>query len=135
MTQKIQYKFGQQDKLKSRKAIEQLFAKGKSLSLFPFRIVWQITDVSGELKAGVSTSSRYFKKATHRNRIKRLTREVYRTSKNQLAEQLLQSAKGMNVFFLYQGKELPEYLFLKEKMEAAIKRLIKICNEKPEIHS
>lgn len=135
MTEKISYRFGRNEKLKSRKAIEQLFAQGKSFNLFPYRIVWQLTTEAGVLKAGVSAGSRHFKKATDRNRIKRLSREVYRINKHKLYNQLLVVNKGMHVFFLYQGKELPDYIFLKEKMEAAINKLVKLCNEKRETNS
>jgi len=122
LTEKLSYRFGRNEKLKSRKAIEQLFARGKSFNLFPYRIVWQFTNETGALKAanetgalkaGVSAGSRHFKKATDRNRIKRLSREVYRINKHKLYNQLIVENKGMHVFFLYQGKELPDYIFLK----------------------
>lgn len=135
MEEKQRYRFKKEDKLKSRKAIEALFAGGKSFTVFPLRVVWQITDAEQGLRAGVSAGSRYFKKAVDRNRAKRLMREAYRLSKHELALLLKEKNRGMRVFFLYQHKELPEYHALKEKMEAALKRLIKLCNEKPEIHT
>ena len=134
LEEKKRYQFKKEDKLKSRKAIEELFARGKSFTVFPLRVVWQVADKEQGLRAGVSAGSRYFKKAVDRNRAKRLMREAYRISRYELALLLKEKNKGMSVFFLYQHKELPEYHALKEKMEAAIKRLINLCHEKPEIH-
>jgi ribonuclease P protein component len=84
------------------------------------------------LQAGVGVSSRNFKKAVDRNRIKRLMREAYRLQKNMLNESLEKKQQKMSVFFLYLGKELPEYDLIYEKMGNSIKRLIKLSDENAE---
>lgn len=81
------------------------------------------------VQAGFSVSTRYFKKAVDRNRIKRLMREGYRLQKNALAASPAAAAKKINVFFIYTGNELPAYELVFEKMGAALKRLQKITNE------
>ncbi len=75
------------------------------------------------IQAGVGVSARNFRKAVDRNRIKRLLRECYRLNKLPLHERILQSKKNIAVFFLYIGKELPEYTLLDEKMKAVITKL------------
>lgn len=125
-----QYQFGKNEKLKSRKQIEQLFKEGKSFSNFPFRVVYVfVNEDTAILQAGFSVSTRYFKKAVDRNRIKRLMREAYRLQKNTLYNAVVASAKKLNVFFIYTGNELPEYELIFEKMGASVKRLQKITNE------
>ncbi len=125
-----QYQFGKNEKLKSRKQIEQLFKEGKSFSSFPFRVVYVfVNEDTAILQAGFSVSTRYFKKAVDRNRIKRLMREGYRLQKNTLYNAVVASAKKLNVFFIYTGNELPEYELIFEKMGASVKRLQKITNE------
>lgn len=125
-----QYQFGKNEKLKSRKQIEQLFKEGKSFSNFPFRVVYVfVNEDTAILQAGFSVSTRYFKKAVDRNRIKRLMREGYRLQKNTLYNAVVASAKKLNVFFIYTGNELPEYELIFEKMGASVKRLQKITNE------
>lgn len=89
MEQQQRYKLGKQARLKSRKAIDQLFKDGKSFTVFPFRVIYQFTKLpvspdAFQLQAGFSVSKRHFKKAVDRNRIKRLMREAYRLQKNEL---------------------------------------------------
>jgi len=126
---KVRYHFKKEDKLKSRKAIEQLFATGKTFSHFPFRVVWHPHNEKAILQAGVGVSNKNFKKAVDRNRVKRLMREAYRLQKKELHDELQQQGGSMSVFFLYQGKDLPVYKDVFEKMGTAIKRLIKLSHE------
>ena len=70
-----------------------------------------------------------FKRAVDRNRIKRLMREAYRLQKNELSNHLLELHKGMTLFILYNGKELPEYKFVYEHIGKILIRLLKFSNE------
>ncbi len=105
--------FGKAEKLKSRKLVEELFARGKSQSVFPIRIFYKFLPLQGEektiMQAGVSVSKKNFKKAVDRNRIKRLLREAYRLQKKELAQLLKQQQKKGYVFFIYTDKGLPDY--------------------------
>jgi ribonuclease P protein component len=103
--------------------IQQLFKEGKSFAVFPLRIIYlQIENQQTPLKAGFTVNSKSFKKAVDRNRIKRLMRETYRLQKNKLLNHL-ENNKNVAVFFIYTGKELPEYKLLFEKMKTALERL------------
>ncbi len=117
------------DRLKSRKAIEILFTRGKSFSNFPFRILWLLESDGSGLKAGFSASSKIFKKATDRNKIKRLMREAYRLQKNDLSFQLKENNKALHLFLIYTGKDVPAFELVFEKTGTVLKRLVKLCNE------
>lgn len=130
MQPKQRYTFKREEKLKSRKTIEQLFKEGKSFSNFPFRVLWMFNDkATATLQSGFAVSSKHFKKAVDRNRIKRLMREAYRLQKNDLQDQLMQNNNQLSVFFIYIGNELPEYDFVFEKTGNVLKRLIKMADE------
>jgi len=78
-----------QEKLKKKNEIALLFEKGKWKNYESLRIIFLKShpDLSVDhLKVGVSVSKRYFKKAVHRNRIKRLLRECYRLNKDLFIE-------------------------------------------------
>jgi len=125
-----QFSYNKTEKLKSRKQTEELFSKGKSFTIFPLRVLYlPIQQQEGSVKAGVGVSSRNFKKAVQRNRIRRLLREAYRTEKIPLYHQLENTGGHLNLFLLYIGKEMPEYVLLKEKMRLIIQRLIKELSE------
>jgi ribonuclease P protein component len=127
--------FGKMEKLKSRKLIEELFARGKSINVFPVRILYIFsnlrTDEKPLLQVGVSVSKRNFKRAVDRNGIKRLLREAYRLQKKELLELLTEQKKKGFVFFIYTDKQLPEYPIVFDTMTkclSALKRKV-VLNE------
>ncbi len=77
------------------------------------------------LQAGFGASSRNFKKAVDRNRIKRLSREAYRLQKQPLLDRVQQKGLSLAVFFIYTGKELPDYRTVTEKIGVALQKLIR----------
>ena len=104
--------------------IQRLFKEGKSFSHFPFRVMYIETENQTScLQAGFTVSSRLFKKAVDRNRIKRLMRESYRLQKNNLKIFLEENHKNLAVFFIYTGKELPKYDDVFEKIGSALRKL------------
>ena len=130
--------------------MEGLFAGGKSFSIFPIKVFYAVEEIAGneaksssvlnrpvnetevvqnKVHAGVGVSSRIFKKANDRNKVKRLLREVYRTQKHPLYAAMDQKTKSLDVFFLYIGKELPVFAELKETMEKVLDKLVRKISE------
>lgn len=126
--------FGKKEKLKSRKQIDILFARGKSFSIPPIRVTYQFLPVNeaGELKAGVTVSKRNFKKAVDRNRIKRLLREGYRLQKQAFSEAVKQKNMNGYLFFTYTDKTIQPYSIIETCMQQCLKRLQKKLNESDE---
>ena len=120
--------FGRQEKLKSRKQIEELFLNGKNFSAFPLRVTYQFSpSEQAVVQVGVTAGKRYFKKAVDRNRIKRLIREAYRLQKNELVEVLKQRHQSCFLFFMYVDKTIPSFPVVKEAMNGCLKRLEKLA--------
>lgn len=147
---------GKDQRLKSRKLIERIFREGKSIYVFPYRVYYVLEDSarSGEsvagkpgrgkpssvvqaikpghvrrplgVQAGFGVSSRHFKKAVDRNRIKRQTREAYRLNKGALEQMVEERKQSLCLFFTYTGKELPEHRLVSGKIVVALE---KICKE------
>ncbi len=105
-----------------------LFSKGNHFTVFPLKVFWLPTNEQAVLQAGISVSSRNFKKAVDRNRIKRLIREAYRLQKNQLQEQLVKEEKQLSLFIIFIGKDLPEYSAVFDNTGAIIKKLGRIIH-------
>ena len=131
MQNKIRYTLGKEERLKSRKIIEQLFKEGKLFTAFPFRIIWKYqTELNGNsLQAGFTVSTKYFKNAVDRNRIRRLIKEGYRLQKYALQTTLENANLQLAIFIIYVGKEIPGYGLVVENMAFVINRLQKIVNE------
>ena len=135
-----QFTLGKEERLKSRKQIEQLFDKGKSFVVAPFRIYFivnhelPIQKGENELKFGIGVSAKNFKKAVDRNRIKRLTREAWRLQKNEIAKKTKEVQRQLNVFFIYTGKELPDFTTVKDKVAIALKKLADKIDENISSH-
>ncbi len=83
------------------------------------------------LQFGVTVGKKHFKKAVHRNHIKRLVREVYRLQKLPLKETLLRTKQlYLKVFFIYSGKEMLNFDLAKEKVNLILQKLEKEATKK-----
>ncbi len=103
------------EKLKSQKLIEKLFSEGKSIAVYPLRLVYLKTTFEEpvQIKTGVSVSKRNFKTAVARNRIKRLMREVYRLNKTNYFNNIPDQYAFM---ILYIGKTSTDFPTISKKM-------------------
>jgi ribonuclease P protein component len=119
------FTYPRKQKLKSRKLLGKLFQSGKSLNAFPIKLIYQTNSpfVGETLMAGVGASSRNFKKAVDRNRIKRLLRESFR-----LEQAILQNGLPLDrqwqLFFIYTGKDLPDAGLIQNKMQFLMQKLV-----------
>ena len=125
MEKKLRYTLSKDERLKSSKDIEALFANAQNVSVFPLKVLYLChqEESASQLRAGFTVSTRHFKKAVDRNRIKRLLRESYRLQQNSLFNTLLESNSKLNIFFIFSGNEMVEYSFLYEKVGKAIEKI------------
>lgn len=118
----MEAKYTSVEKLKSKKLIDALFDKGKSVTAFPIRIYYLPIEDEDSIgfKTGVSVPKRNFKLAVHRNRIKRLLREAFRKNKYLVYDKATQHYALLIVFI---GKQTPDYEFVEQKLQKALKKL------------
>ena len=122
------FKFSKDEKLKSRKVIQQLFEQRKSILIFPLRLIWApITPRFNKYPAqfAVTVPKRSFPKAVDRNRIKRLIREAYRLGKPLLYEQLSPFEEQYALMFIYTGKKEPSLRELQKSVKRIRKKIVK----------
>ena len=117
--------FSKQERIKSKKRIEEIFEKGKKLKQFPFKLNYiEINDTQPyPAQIVVSVPKKIVKLATKRNRLKRQIKEIYRLYKPQLYQTLNQKNKKVALFLIYIGKEKEEYHFLEKKLILLLKKL------------
>jgi ribonuclease P protein component len=127
----VKFTLGKNERLKHRKLIEHLFGTGKSFVTTPFRVHYTFEKLQSKFpaQAGFTASSKIFKRAVDRNRIKRLTREAYRLQKGDLYNALDERARQLIIFFVYTGKEIPEYEAIMKSVATILNKLVKIVNE------
>lgn len=124
------FTLGKKERLKSRKALEALFRYGRSIPHPLLRLIHYPVTEPG-LRLGVGVSARHFKKATDRNRIKRLVREGWRLQKAPLQSALSSSRPGLDVFITYQGKQVPSFAEVRQSVADCIEKLVRTLHEDP----
>lgn len=128
------YTFKKFERLTHRKVFAALFERGQTYKAFPLMLrvlAVQTLDERTFVQAGFSVSKRRFKRAVHRNRIKRLMRESWRHKKkavNISAGRLSQESDTPEFQFaiawVYLGKRLPEYDEIDAKISVLTERFI-----------
>lgn len=119
--------FKKSERLTSRKIIDTIFAAGSTLKKYPIILKYYAVDFEDKepLKVVMSVPKRRIKNATDRNRIKRLMREAYRQHKMVFKEKMRTEGKSLALFFIYNGKENPDYATIEEKIKLILKELNK----------
>lgn len=95
------------------------------LKCFPFRAVYKLNHEEKGLQAGVAVSKRKFKRATDRNRIKRLMREAWRLNSVELREKLEENATKAQVFILFVDNKIPSFAEVAPGIKAIVDKLTK----------
>lgn len=119
--------FKKEERLNKETWIKELFEKGSSFHLYPFRVIY-ISHPDPQYPVNqvlISVSVRNFKKATDRNTIKRRIREAYRLHKEKLA-----SPQKLLFAYIYTAKSIEPSALIHEKLLQAVDRIMRRQNEK-----
>ena len=119
--------FKKEERLSEKKIIEKLYKSGFDFYEFPFKVLWIHADFASKypVKVMMAVSARNFRKASDRNRIKRLMREAYRKNKYLLYEALNNSSERCAVILIYTGKIIIPFKDIESKIILILQRLVK----------
>ena len=122
---KHEHTFSKEEKLKSRKMIENIFTNGFVVKSYPIRIQFAFHELSElpRCQVGVSVSKRNFKSAVDRNRIKRQLREAYRLNKGSIIAKLDLADKRLAMMIIYTSNEKLEFVDIEHKLLKAIESI------------
>ena len=107
-----------------------LFQKGEVVFHYPYKVFFSLLDAPPEAtkhadfcRIVLSVPKRSFKKAVHRNRIKRQMREAFRLQQAPLLQALQQNHKQIAILCLYLPHEMLDTPAHSLKMAALLERL------------
>jgi ribonuclease P protein component len=122
----MNYCLGKENKLCSPKIIDDVFATGYQVKSYPFVLKFKETALPKDVSYQIvfSAPKRTFRKATQRNRIKRLCKEAFRHHKQSLDDFLKNHNKQLALFFVYTPKEELSLSLLGGQTDKLIKKII-----------
>jgi len=121
-----QLTFGKEEKLKSRKLINDLFQSGTVVKSYPIRIHYMVSQGQQDyfLKTGVSVSKRNFKRAVDRNKIKRQLREAYRLHSIDLKDALTNHGLQLCMMIIYTDRKFTPTQQIESKVSKCIDKIV-----------
>ena len=122
----MDFTFKKIERLCSKKAIDDLFANGKSKTQFPFKLIYKVSEFESPfpVRAMFVVPKKKHKRANKRNDIKRRMREVYRLHKHNLYESL--KTQKIDLMFICLSNEELEYSVIEKSMLQLMEALSKM---------
>ena len=117
-----QFSFKKEERLAGEKHIKELFEKGSSFHLYPFRVL-SLPNPEPKSQANkilISVAKRNFKRAVDRNLIKRRIREAYRVQKATISE------NSFLLAFVYTAREIEPFQTIKDKLFLVLEKIKKL---------
>lgn len=109
--------FKKSERLSHQKGIQELFSKGSSFYLYPFKVIFLEVNNAPVHQVLITVPKRNFKKAVQRNLIKRRIREAYRRNKA-----LLHISRKLQIAYIYTAKEVVDFNFIERKLIEILER-------------
>lgn len=111
---------GKAERLHSKKLIQELFTKGSSFYLHPFKVLVLVNPLpnAASHQILVSVSKRNFKRAKDRNTVKRRVKEAYRLQKANF-----KSSPSLLIAFIYIAKEVLPSSTIHPALNQALKKV------------
>jgi len=118
----MNYKLPKNERVHSKKSIKELFDKGSSFFLYPFKVLYldQSLIKNGTHQVLFSVSKKKIKKAVHRNFVKRRVKEAYRLHKHLLNHE---SEQKKLIALVYVSTDKSSFEIIQVKIQKILKKL------------
>ncbi|TDO01341.1 ribonuclease P protein component [Sunxiuqinia elliptica] len=118
------FKLTKKERLCSTSLIGQLFDQGSSFYTFPLKVVYLKTTLPSHhpVQVSFSVSKKNFKRAVHRNLIKRRMREAYRLNKPAFYARIPEGEQ-LAMMIIYSCKEEKDFKQIEKGMKKVLDKL------------
>jgi ribonuclease P protein component len=116
----MNYKLPKNERLHSKKSIKELFDKGSSFFLYPFKVLILESDLLETNQVLFSVSKKKIRKAVNRNFVKRRIKEAYRLNKHLLDAPL---NKKKLIALIYVSSDLDSFQKIQPRVQKVLKKI------------
>ena len=118
-----QFTFKKEERLCSKIVLDKLFTDGKSVFSYPFKFVFIPVDDATQTPIQIvfSVPKRNFKRAVHRNQIKRRMREAFRLNKLTFYENIANTKIALMV--IYTEKEILNFKLIQSGLIKGFRKI------------
>ncbi|MDR0971484.1 MAG: ribonuclease P protein component [Bacteroidales bacterium] len=117
------YKFPKKERLCSKIDIDNLYIKGDKFMIYPFSVRFIIKENNSGVKILISSPKRYQRLSVNRNRAKRIMKEAYRLSKEELIKKTIENNKEIIFSVSLISKTIPNFKETKRSLEKILSKL------------
>ena len=115
------FTFRKTERLSRKKDIKELFEKGSSFFLYPFKVLYlSSTEDEVDNRILISVPKKLVKSAVKRNLLKRRIRESYRLNKHIIAEG---TSSKYFIAYIYVARDVLDYKEVETKLKKVLQRL------------
>ncbi len=118
---------GREERLRNNLSIQELLKHGRTVSLFPLKIYWNLSADPRQkypARAAVSVPRRKYRKAVERNLMKRRLKEAYRLNKYMLYDPLDRRQLKIHLIILLLSDEFIPFAQLETNMRGIFRKLL-----------
>lgn len=120
--------FAKKERVSGKTRIEKIFTSGNAFLVYPFRVVYYVYESGHSVNMPallISIPKKRLKRAVQRNRMKRLTKEVYRLNKSALDTSKLSEGYSVDIAVIYVADKLLAHSVIEKSLVRAIKDVSK----------